>query len=63
MESIRKGEPRSLSAYLGSDLHSKKDKRGEKKSQVFQNQTTGKKEQSELNFTKAHRFCTGLLEF
>lgn len=32
MESIRKGETKSLSAYLGSDLHPNKDNRGEKMS-------------------------------
>lgn len=32
METIRKGEPKNLSAYLGSDLHPNKDNRGEKTS-------------------------------
>lgn len=41
MESIWKGEPKSLKAYLGSDLHPKKDNRGEKKSWILQNQNTG----------------------
>lgn len=38
MESIKKGEPKSLKAHLGSDLHPKK----RQKSQVVQNQNTGK---------------------
>lgn len=32
MKSTRKGEPRSLKADLGSDLHPKKGNRGGKKS-------------------------------